>query len=36
MAIEPRILATLGWTPHVGLDDGLRETVDYFRKELSS
>jgi UDP-glucuronate decarboxylase len=22
----------LGWTPKVGLDDGLRETVDYFRR----
>jgi UDP-glucuronate decarboxylase len=21
----------LGWTPTVGLDDGLRRTIDYFR-----
>lgn len=25
---------TLGWTPKVGLEDGLKETVDYFRKVL--
>jgi UDP-glucuronate decarboxylase len=25
----------LGWEPKVGLDDGLRETVAYFRKTLN-
>lgn len=27
--------AKLGWEPKVGLEDGLKETVDYFRKLLS-
>ena len=26
----------LGWSPRVALDDGLRETVAYFRKKLNS
>jgi UDP-glucuronate decarboxylase len=26
----------LGWTPKVELEDGLRETIDYFRRELAS
>ena len=26
----------LGWEPKVGLDDGLRETITYFRRALSS
>jgi nucleoside-diphosphate-sugar epimerase len=27
--------ALLGWEPRVGLDEGLRRTLDYFRHELS-
>ena len=26
--------AQLGWQPHTALDDGLRETIRYFRKTL--
>ena len=26
--------SSLGWTPHVNLEDGLKETIDYFRKVL--
>ncbi len=26
--------AELGWSPTVGLDDGLKETIVYFRKTL--
>ncbi|MBI3901571.1 MAG: SDR family oxidoreductase [Nitrosomonadales bacterium] len=26
--------STLGWAPKVGLEDGLKETVDYFRRVL--
>jgi len=26
--------ALLGWTPKVGLEDGLKKTIEYFRKEL--
>jgi UDP-glucose 4-epimerase len=26
-----RAAADLGWTPQMGLDDGLRRTVDHFR-----
>jgi len=25
---------TMGWTPHVNLEDGLKETIDYFRRVL--
>ena len=25
---------TLGWTPRVNLEDGLKETIDYFRRVL--
>lgn len=28
--------ATLGWEPKVGLEDGLKETIDYFRKLLNA
>jgi len=28
--------ALLGWAPKVGLEDGLKETIEHFRKELSS
>ncbi len=26
--------SSLGWTPHVNLEDGLKETIDYFRQIL--
>ncbi|MBI5626993.1 MAG: SDR family oxidoreductase [Nitrosomonadales bacterium] len=26
--------SSLGWTPHVNLEDGLKETIDYFRRIL--
>ena len=26
----------LGWEPKVSLDDGLKETIAYFRRELGS
>ena len=26
-----RAKAILGWEPKVGLDDGLRKTIDYFK-----
>ena len=26
----------LAWTPKVGLEDGLQETIDYFRREFAS
>ena len=28
--------ALLAWTPKVGLEDGLKKTIEYFRKELCS
>jgi dTDP-glucose 4,6-dehydratase len=31
-----RARALLGWEPQVGLDEGLRETLDYFRQKVSS
>ncbi len=30
-----RATSTLGWTPKVGLDEGLTSTIDYFRRSLS-
>ena len=29
-----RAQALLGWEPKVGLDEGLKRTVEYFRKKL--
>ncbi|MFW6174881.1 MAG: NAD-dependent epimerase/dehydratase family protein [Chloroflexota bacterium] len=35
ITLDPaRVRIELGWTPTVGLDDGLYETVQYFRKEV--
>ena len=31
-----RARALLGWEPKVGLDEGLRKTLDYFREKVSS
>jgi UDP-glucuronate decarboxylase len=31
-----RATATLGWTPKVGLDEGLVSTIDYFRKLVAA
>jgi UDP-glucuronate decarboxylase len=30
-----RATSTLGWTPKVGLDEGLTSTIDYFRRSIS-
>ena len=27
-----RVRETLGWEPKVGLEEGLRRTIDYFRR----
>jgi UDP-glucuronate decarboxylase len=26
--------AKLSWEPRIGIDDGLRETIDYFKRTL--
>ena len=30
------IRSTLGWCPNIGLEDGLRRTVDFYRANLDS
>jgi UDP-glucuronate decarboxylase len=32
----PRRKSRLGWKPAVGLDEGIRETVRYFRNSLDA
>jgi len=31
-----RATRLLGWRPHTGLDDGLRSTIDYFRRAVAA
>lgn len=31
-----RAIGTLGWRPHVGLEEGLQRTIDYFNRLLST
>ena len=33
---QTRVRARLGWQPRVSLHDGLKRTVDYFRKQLAN
>ena len=28
--------STLGWSPKVNLDDGLRETIEYFKRTIAT
>jgi UDP-glucose 4-epimerase len=33
---DRRFRALTGWAPHVGLDDGLKQSLDYYRRHLAS